>query len=157
MHSQLTFHNKDIEIQLSPDAAAQSHKLNSPLIIEIQIYFSCLMGKRLAFYTDQPMEGCWQVESDEFNDMLKDSQAVTDNVYIRFNTVMTKACPVSDHLGPPPVSDFKIKNQTPYVPSWLKIDFKDGKWCGEYGWPASQADYKNTKQVRGDALKANAG
>jgi len=149
MQSQLVFHKKTIDIKLSPAALSNSQQLQSKLIIEIQIYFSCLMGKRLAFYSDQNIHGTWQVENKEFNILLEDAQAINDNIFIRFNTVMTKSCPVSDQLGPPPVSDFKIKNQTPYVPSWLNIDFKDGQFCGEYGWPASESGYKNTKQVRG--------
>jgi len=151
MQSQLVFHKKKLDIKLSKSAEANSQKLQSKLIIEIQIYFSCLMGKRLAFYSEEAINGCWHVDDkEEFAGMLQNSQALTDNVYIRFNTVMTKTCSVSDQLGPPPVSDFTIKNQTPYVPSRLNIDFKNGQWCGEYGWEASQAGYKNTKQVRGD-------
>ncbi len=152
MQSKLVFHNKTLDIKLSKAAESSSQQLASKLIIEIQIYFSCLMGKRLAFYSEKAIEGCWHIDDkEEFSRLLKDSQPLSDNIFIRFNTVMTKACPVSEQLGPPPVSDFKIKNQTPYVPNWLNIDFKEGRWCGEYGWEASQSGYKNTKQVRGDA------
>ncbi len=157
MQEKLTFHKKEIDIQLSKQAVSQSKKLNSKLIIEIQIYFSCLLGKRLAFYTDQPLEGAWQVESDEFSSMLEESQQLTGNVYLRFNTVMTKTCHVSDYIGPPPVSDFKISNQTPYVPSWLEVDYKNGQWCGKYGWPESDKSFLNTKQVRGQARQTVAG
>jgi len=152
MQKQLAFHEKEMDIQLSKQAVSQSSKLTSKLIIEIQIYFSCLLGKRLAFYADQPVDGTWQVESDEFSTMLEDSQQLNENVYLRFNTVMTKSCTVSDYIGPPPVSDFKISNQKPYVPSWLNVDFKDGQWCGKYGWPESDKSFLNTKQVRGQAV-----
>lgn len=151
MQKQLSFHDKAIDINLSGRGIAQSFKLNSPLIIEIQIYFSCLLGKRLAFYTEKKLDGAWRVEPELFATMLSESQQLTDNIYIRFNTVMTKACPVSDYIGPPPVTDFSIKNQKPYVPSWLNIDFIDEFWSGDYGWPASEKGYKNTKQVRAAA------
>jgi len=154
MQKQLTFHEKSITIKLSPSAVEQSNKLESILLIEIQIYFSCLLGKRLAFYTDTTLNGAWQVEKEMFSAMLNDAQKLTDNISIRFNTVMTKACPVSDYVGPPPVTDFTIKNQKPYVPSWLNIDFNNGQWSGEYGWPKSKAGQKNTKQVRGQAQLA---
>ena len=154
MNKQLVFHGKPVNIQLSSSAASQSRQLaTSRLIIEIQIYFSCLLGKRLAFYTDQPLPGAWQVEAELFASMLEDSQQLTGNVYVRFNTVMTKDCAVSDYAGPPPVSDFTISNHKPYVPSWLNIDFRHGEWQGEYGWPASEANVSNTKQVRGSAIK----
>jgi hypothetical protein len=157
MLKQLIFHGKEMDVRLTEQAISQSAKLNSKLIIEIQIYFSCLLGKRLAFYADQPMRGTWQVESDEFSSMLGESQLLNENIYLRFNTVMTKSCSVSDYIGPPPVSDFKIKNQKPYVPSWLKLDYQDGQWLGEYGWPVSNQSASNTKQVRGQAKQVNIG
>ena len=154
MHKQLLFHTKPMDVNISERAVLQSAKLGSALLIEIQIYFSCLLGKRLAFYTDQAMEGAWQVEPDLFSTLLDDAQPLTDNVFIRFNTVMTKACPVSDYVGPPPVTDFIITNQRPYVPSWLTVDYKKNMWFGEYGWPSSEEGHMNTKQVRGKPIRA---
>ncbi|MCW8909692.1 MAG: hypothetical protein OQK76_03615 [Gammaproteobacteria bacterium] len=153
MKKQLNFHDKNIDIKLSRSAADQSQQLTSRLIIEIQIYFSCLLGKRLAFYSEQPMSGCWQLEQDEFEKTLQDTQQLTDHIYIRFNTVMTKDCPVSDYAGPPPVTDFTIRNLKPYVPSWLNIDYKNGQWSGKYGWPVTKASDENTKQVRVETIK----
>ena len=152
MNKQLVFHQKAVEVKLSDRALAQSRKLDSNLLIEIQIYFSCLLGKRLAFYADQPLDSAWQVESGQFSSMLDDAQPLTDNIFVRFNTVMTKACPTSDYLGPPPVTDFQIKNQKPYVPCWLHIDYQDRAWSGEYGWSNSKAGQSNTRQVRGSAV-----
>ena len=152
MQSQLIFHEKPVHIDLSKTATLHARQLKSILIIEIQIYFSCLLGKRIAFYTDHDMQGTWTVDKALFKSMLEDSKKLTDNVFIRFNTVMTKDCPVSDYAGPPPVTDFEIRNKKPYVPDWLNIDFKNNEWTGEYGWAASEAGYSNTKQVRAKTL-----
>lgn len=149
----LEFHDKTVNVALSNPAIEQSKCLDSPLIIEIQIYFSCLLGKRLAFFSDAPMKGTWQLDSDSFQKLLADSRQLTENIHVRFNTVMTKGCPVSDYAGPPPVSDFKIKNQKPYVPDWLTIDFKNGEWSGEYGWTSSRKGFSNTRQIRADTPK----
>ncbi len=149
MREQLAFHNKAIDIELSSAASQQVQKLNSILLVEIQIYFSCLLGKRLAFYSEQPLQGAWQLSADEMSSVLKDAQQLSGNIYLRFNTVMTKSCPVGDYTGPPPVTDFTIKNQKPYVPCWLNIDYKDDQWTGQYGWKASDKKFANTKQVRG--------
>lgn len=154
MQKLLTFHEKSMTVKLSEQAVRQSTRLDSVLLIEIQIYFSCLLGKRLAFYTSTALNGAWQVEDELFASMINDAQQLTDNIYIRFNTVMTKACPVSDYAGPPPVTDFTISNQKPYVPSWLNIDFNNGEWSGEYGWPNSKTGQANTKQIRGQAQLA---
>ena len=154
MNKQLTFHEKLMSVKLSEHAVRQDQKLDHALLIEIQIYFSCLLGKRLAFYTDTEVNGAWQLDKNLFTSMIDDAEQLTDNIYVRFNTVMTKACPVSDYIGPPPVTDFTISNQKPYVPSWLAIDFKKNEWSGEYGWPVSKAGQANTKQVRGQAQLA---
>lgn len=153
MKKQLTFHEKAVAVKLSPQAVKQSEQLDCTLLIEMQIYFSCLLGKRLAFYSSTEIDGVWQVESQQFASMLQESEQLSENIFVRFNTVMTKACPVSDYVGPPPVTDFTISNQKPYVPNWLMIDFKNNKWSGEYGWQASKVGQGNTKQVRAEAQR----
>ncbi|HHJ35575.1 MAG TPA: hypothetical protein ENJ87_07405 [Gammaproteobacteria bacterium] len=40
------------------------------------------------------------------------------------------------------------------MPAWLNIDYRNNLWAGEYGWPASDTGYRNTKQVRGQAILA---
>jgi len=147
MQKTLTFHNKDIDIQLSSAAEQQSKVLPATLVIEIQIYFSCLLGKRLAFYSNENIENTYPLDKETFTEILADSQTITDNIKLRFNTVMTKACSVSDQAGPPPVTDFKIANQKPYVPSWLTIDYKSGTWSGKYGWDKDKKNISNTKQL----------
>lgn len=143
----LTFHSKDIDIQLSTAAEKQSKKLPSTLLIEIQIYFSCLLGKRLAFYSNGNIANTYPLDKDTFSEILVDSQVLTENIKLRFNTVMTKSCSVSNHAGPPPVTDFKIANQKPYVPSWLSIDYKNGIWSGKYGWDTDNKNISNIKQI----------
>jgi len=147
MQKTLCFHNKDIDVQLSSAAEQQSKNLPSTLIIEIQIYFSCLLGKRLAFYSSDKIANTYPLDDELFAEILADSQIITDNINLRFNTVMTKSCSVSDHAGPPPVTDFKIANQKPYVPSWLSIDYKNGIWSGTYGWDMDNKNLSNIKQI----------
>lgn len=154
MLEKLVFHDKAVDIKLSKAASQQSEKLDSILLVEIQVYFSCLLGKRLAFYSQKKIEGVWQLSEDELNEVLTNAQKLTNNIYVRFNTVMTKSCPVGDYVGPPPVTDFTIRNQTPYVPSWLDLDYVNGQWCGQYGWKASDKSYGNTKQIRGSVVSA---
>ena len=147
MNKILTFHNKDIDVQLSATAHKQSKSLPSTLVIEIQIYFSCLLGKRLGFYSDNNIDNTYPLDKDSFAEILADSQTITENINLRFNTVMTKSCSVSEQAGPPPVTDFKIANQKPYVPSWLTIDYKNGVWSGTYGWDRDNKDMSNVKQI----------
>jgi len=147
MNKILSFHGKELDILLSGAAAKQSETLSSTVVVEIQIYFSCLLGKRLAFYSRESIDNAYPLDKDIFSEILADSQTLTENIKLRFNTVMTKACSVSDHAGPPPVTDFKIANQKPYVPSWLTIDYKDGIWSGKYGWDTENKNLSNIKQI----------
>ena len=147
MNKVLSFHSKDIDVQLSAAAKKQSQHLPSTLVIEIQIYFSCLLGKRLAFYSDEHIDNTYPLDKESFAEILADSQTITENLNLRFNTVMTKVCSVSDQVGPPPVTDFKIANQKPYVPSWLSIDYENGIWSGKYGWDINNKKLSNIKQI----------
>jgi len=147
MNKTLAFHSKDIDIQLSAAAEKQSGTLSSTLVIEIQIYFSCLLGKRLAFYSHDSIDNAYPLDKDTFSEVLAGSQILTENIKLRFNTVMTKACSVSEQAGPPPVTDFKVANQKPYVPSWLTIDYKNGIWSGKYGWDTDKKNISNIKQI----------
>ena len=86
MYKQLTFHEKTMSINLTDQAVKQSDQLINVLLIEIQIYFSCLLGKRLAFYSDTEMNGAWQVDKKLFSAMVNDAEQLTENIYVRFNT-----------------------------------------------------------------------
>jgi len=147
MKTNLVFHDKTIDIELSQSAEKQHQLLDSPLVIEIQIYFSCLISKRIAFYSAQRSNGTSQINTVELADKLRDSLKLSDNLYVRVTAIMTKSCSVKDSIGPPPVSDFLIKNQKPYVPAWLKIQYKKGQWNGQYGWNPDIQTNANTKLI----------
>ncbi len=152
MQQQLTFHGKPICVTLSETAAAKCREMTSPLLLEIQVYFSCVLVKRVAIYTASPLAGAWQLEEDEFSSLLETAQTISGKLFLRFNTVMTKTCPVSDHLGPPPVSDFEIIRKEAFVPSWLKVNYVNGEWLGDYGWHEINTKGLSTVQIRGDAI-----
>lgn len=122
MKQKLFFHNKPVEIHLTSAARKAMDSLESHLLIEMELYFSCMIRKRVRFHTQS---------------ITNDAQKLINDVYIRFNTVMTKTCSVADQEGAPPVTDFPIQKIESFVPHWLNIDFKKGKWCGEYGYKSS--------------------
>lgn len=155
MNAELIFHGKAMKVKLSEAARRESQSLSTSLLIEIQVYFSCMLGKRLAFYADQPFPGACELDIQQFSELINDSQCLTDKLFVRFNTVMTASCPVADYDGPPPVTDFPIPNKKPYVPDWLSIDFRNGIWCGEYGWGDKTGARSNTKQIHSLLKKRN--
>ncbi len=155
MTKELVFHGRSIQTSYSSKAKEIAAQLSNPIVIEIQIYFSCMLGKRLAYYSDAPIPGTYQLEANQFKDIIEDSQHLTGKIYIRFNTVITKSCLVSDYIGPPPVTDFPIVNKEVFVPNWLNIDFAKGVFTGEYGWTESEPGRSNTFQVRGASIRSD--
>lgn len=153
MKKQLTFYDKTVAVDCSARAEAAALQLSSAIVIEIQIYFSCMLGKRLAYYSDASMPGVYQLESEAFKEILEESQQLVGNIYVRFNTVSTKICLVSDYVGPPPVTDFKIAKKEAFVPTWLTLDHDGQVFTGAYGWKDSDPGFSNTRQVRGVPVK----
>ncbi len=112
--------NKTVLIELTKAASQAIKSRTTPLLAEMELYFSCLVRKKVRFY--------------EANNN-KESVVVNDELEIRFRPVMTQSCNISDVEGEaPPVTDFPIKNPAAYVPRWLRIDYKKGEWHGEFGY-----------------------
>jgi hypothetical protein len=118
--------NKQIQIEISRNAQQQLDKRTSPLFIEMELYFSCMIRKQV-----RVREGL----HDELD--KKFSIRVLDNLHISFRPVMTKSCSIkSCDNGKPPLSDFPIQKPESYIPKWLKLDYKKNEWCGEFGYSA---------------------
>lgn len=120
----VTMLGKQIQVEISASAKQQLGKRKSPLFIEMELYFSCLIRKQLRVYEQQ-------------HDLVDDrfSSSVNDYLQISFRPVMTKACSISScEDGKPPLSDFPIKKPKSYIPKWLRIDYKKGAWCGDFGY-----------------------
>ena len=121
---QVEMMGKGIRVELSDKAKTQLLNRETPLFIEMELYFSCLLRKELRIY-----ETLREQVEEAFVTQL------SDRLHISFRPVMTKSCSVSSCEGEaPPLSDFPIKKPQAYVPKWLKIDFKKGEWCGDFGY-----------------------
>jgi hypothetical protein len=119
---------KDIELKMSRQARRQLDTMTVPLIIEMELYFSCLLRKQIRVRQIQD-SGEKELEQSEFFAKL------SDKLHISFRPVMTKSCSVSSCEGErPPLSDFPIQKPRSYIPRWLNLDFKKGKWCGDFGY-----------------------
>lgn len=121
---QVEMMGKNILLELSDRAKQQLNDRETPLFIEMELYFSCLLRKELRIY-------------ETLREQLDEAfvTKLSDRLHISFRPVMTKSCSVSSCEGEsPPVSDFPIDKPQAYVPKWLKLDFKKGKWCGDFGY-----------------------
>ena len=115
---------KQIQVEISKHAERQLNNRKAPLFIEMELYFSCLLRKEIRI-----REALREKLDEEFTAQL------SDILHISFRPVMTKSCSVSSCEGESPrLSDCPIQKPHSYVPKWLKLDFKKGEWCGDFGY-----------------------
>jgi hypothetical protein len=122
MNIQTVIAGKPLGIEMSARAAEEIARRKTPLLAEMELYFSCLVRKRVRFYEDADRRP-------------QDSVRVDERLMVRFRPVMTQSCSVGEVEGDePPVTDFPIVNPAAFVPHWLRLDYRDGQWQGEFGY-----------------------
>lgn len=119
MHSTVEILNKTVHVEWSDAAESAMTSRMDPLTVEMELYFSCMIRKKVRFNN--------QAHSREFS-------PVNQHLAVAFRPVMTKACRVDADYEEAPLTDFEIKNPAAFVPHWLKIDFCRGEWEGEFGF-----------------------
>ena len=131
MHKVIDLKGKRIDVEITDVALTVLNRSDSPILAELELYFSCLIRKKINF-RDQGNE--------------EDCVPVIDNLNFRYRPVMTRVCgkdyetEFAESAGTkePPLTDFPIKNIKPYIPTWVKIDFRNGQWKGEFGFTESE-------------------
>ena len=120
MKQTLEMLGKPLELETTKAADKNLAKIDKPLCLEMELYFSCLIRKQV------------RVHEELTSPFLMD---VSEKLKIGFRPVMTQSCSVSSCEGDaPPLSDFPIEKPERYIPHWLKLDFKKGKWVSEFGY-----------------------
>lgn len=109
---------KPVRIGMSEAARRELASRDTPLLAEMELFFSCLIRKRVRFGSD-----------------ITDTDAAAGpNLYVRFHPVMTAACG-KDYAGDePPLTDFPITRVAAFVPRWLYLDYRKHAWHGEFGY-----------------------
>lgn len=118
MKKQIELLGRKVDVSLSPSAATALSKREQLLVAEMELYFSCLIRKKVRFKE--------VIDTDSVN--------VTERLSVKFRPVMTAACGIDYEGDEPPLTDFPIKKAAAFVPHWLKLDFKNGQWHGEFGF-----------------------
>jgi hypothetical protein len=108
---------KKVIVEWSASADKELHDLAEPLLVEMELYFSCLIRKAVRFGRD--------AHAAEFS-------SASPHLKVGFRPIMTKACNVKDFEVEPPVEDFPIVRPEAFVPKRLTIDYKKGKWIGDF-------------------------
>ena len=118
MHSTVEIFNKTVRVEWSDAAESAMASRMEPLRVEMELYFSCLIRKKVRFNE--------RAHSREF-------VPVNGQFGIAFRPVMTKACKVNDG-DEAPLENFPIANPAAFVPHWLRIDYQRNEWTGGFGF-----------------------
>ena len=111
---------KSLQLTISERAQAQLDCRTRPLLLEMELYFSCLVRKRV--YVREHTNG-------------EDSAALNDKLSVSFRPVVTQSCAMREvERNNPPVMDMPIVKPERYFPHWLTLDYRRGKWLAEFGY-----------------------
>lgn len=123
MQKSIQLHGKAVQVELSVPALQATRNLQQLLVAEIHLIFGCLVVKRVWFKAQAAVQG--------------QPVMITDQLGAGFRVVRySKSCRIS-HIdnGDEIPSDFPlVADMRRYVPDWLKIDYRRGKWSGSFGY-----------------------
>ena len=118
MQISVELHRKLCRISLSQAAEKALSNLNAPMLVEMEVTLACMVKKRVHFRE---------------NDTKSDAISVTDRLLVR--VISGEHCSaVSSGKDLPPVVNWGA-----LIPKWLKIDYRYGKWSGDFGYDAASA------------------
>ena len=112
---------REVELRLSTRAQQQLGREPGLLDIELELYFSCLLRKRVYFRT-APHPDCAARAN------------LSAQVSVSFRPVMTRACSIRDVVGEPEVEMLPLVRTAAFTPRWLALDYAGGRWSGEFGY-----------------------
>ncbi|MGD8347738.1 MAG: hypothetical protein PVI79_00810 [Gammaproteobacteria bacterium] len=106
-----------VEIRWTERAARELQRRGRPLVIELQLYFSCVVKKRVLFHERAPV----------------DSVPVTDELRLAFRAVTSAACDPLEFANSYPQGEIlSAPAAARMVPRHVELDFRRGDWQGEF-------------------------
>jgi len=113
--------NKNLRVEWTNRADLVLQARSQPLIIEMQLYFSCVVKKRVLFHNNSNL----------------DVTDVNNSIKIAFQSIQSAACDPEEFAKNYPVGRvLDSPAVTKMTPSRLSIDFHQGQWQGEFGYQA---------------------
>lgn len=108
-----------VSVEWTKSAARELTRRTQPLVVELELYFSCLVKKFVHFHETPPQ---------------RDTVAVSDKLAVFFRPVTSTACSfeVADRLGRQPEVELDTANVRKIAPKRVKLDFVRGVWQGNY-------------------------
>jgi len=116
-HATISYRKHDLAIDLTQRARTELLKRRTPLKVEMQLYFSCVVKKRVLFH-----------EATELKTLPVDNQ-----LEIVFRLVQASSCdPLEFARNFPIKQEFTGPAAKKIHPKRLSLDFKHKHWLGEF-------------------------
>ena len=119
-HRQIVrINQRDVEVNWSERAERALQDCRQPLIVELQLYFSCVVQKRVVFH-----------QRAEF-----DTVVVNSRLEIAFRPIASAVCdPREFALNHPAGKDLSHGIAARMIPRSVEIDYRQGNWEGRFGY-----------------------
>lgn len=113
-----------LRVTVSRSAQRALAARDAPLVVEMELFFSCLVRKRLRWDTSDPERACLRLDP------------AHDKLRVWFHPVVSQHCalPASDDLDALPLQDFPLVREEAFTPRWLRLEYRGGVFGGDFGW-----------------------
>ncbi len=109
---------REVEVNWTDRADRELRRLEQPLVVEMQLYFSCVVKKRVLFHH----------QSDQF-----DSVRVNDRIRMVFRSIASAVCnPEEFAASYPQGKNLSVGRAARMVPRRVEIDYRQGNWEGQF-------------------------
>ena len=112
---------RPIQVQLTAAAERALTMHPTPLLVELELLFSCLIRKRVRF-PDTPHAEAIPVPGTD------------PRLILYFYPVGTKVCAIGD-ADVADLLTFPIRRVTPFIPRAVTLDYRKGHWAGDFFYP----------------------
>lgn len=108
-----------LELRWSARAERELKRCRQPLIVELQLYFSCVVKKRVLFHQQVNFA----------------TVRVDDRLQIAFRPIASAVCDPREFAANHPVGrDLSPGPAARMLPAFAEIDFRGGRWQGQFGY-----------------------
>lgn len=115
----VSINGKPVLVEWTPSAARALAVRECPLVLELELYFSCLVKKFVHFHDDAPG---------------RTPVGVNDKLQLYFRAVTSTACTIetAERLGRQPEAEIDTVVARKLAPKRVRLDHGAGKWQAEF-------------------------
>ena len=114
----LHINQREVELGWTERAEIEMKRLDSALIVELQLYFSCVVKKRMLFHR-QPVD--------------INTVRVSDRLELAFRPIASAVCDPREFAASYPIGRELVTHRAArMLPRRVEIDYRQGNWEGQF-------------------------